>query len=246
MRIFLPEIAALTLRQILGRRRAVIAILLCAMPAALVAWYRSDSPPQWMATFLPTALTDLVLTAVVPLTALLLGAGAFATEMEDGTLLYLLTKPISRTSIALTKILVVMGSAAGLAMACVAGAIAASGQGWSDPTHTPVAFLVAAGLGGLLYGAAFTAVGLVTRRGVQFGLLYLVLWEGAFPRVLNATSTLSIKHYLLSIADAIAAPDLIAAPAPLSTALWVAALLPLVALGVSIHRLSRHEPEKVM
>ena len=47
----------------------------------------------------------LIMTAVLPLTALLYGTSVLGDELEDGTAIYLLTKPIPRWQILLPKLI---------------------------------------------------------------------------------------------------------------------------------------------
>ena len=54
-------------------------------------------------------LDTLVVRTVMPLVALIIGTSALGSEIEDGTAVYLMIKPIARWKIALAKILVAAG-----------------------------------------------------------------------------------------------------------------------------------------
>ena len=85
----------LTLRQIAGQRRSLLLFLLALVPVALVIIYRlSEHADQHeeVASF----LGDFVVTAILPLACLILGTSALGSEIEDGTAVYILAKPVPR------------------------------------------------------------------------------------------------------------------------------------------------------
>ena len=73
---------------------------------ALAVVYRlgsQDTDQQdWVAN---TLLDGLVVTTLLPLTALVFGTAALGAEIEDGTAVYLLAKPVPRSRIILGKLL---------------------------------------------------------------------------------------------------------------------------------------------
>jgi len=56
-------------------------------------------------------LANLALGTVVPLLCVVVGTGAIGPEIEDGSIVYLLSKPISRLSIVLSKLAVALAVA---------------------------------------------------------------------------------------------------------------------------------------
>jgi ABC-2 type transport system permease protein len=120
--------------------------------------------------------------------------------------IYLLAKPISRSEIVITKLVVT-------AMICMTlGALSMLGAGLSllrglDPTHLVLGLTAGAALGAFLYSALFLALGLVTKRGMLVGLTYLVVWEGALGSFFKGTRVLSVRQYMLAVADAISTVD---------------------------------------
>ena len=75
-------------------------------------------------------LDGLVVTILLPLLALVYGTAALGAEIEDGTAVYLLAKPVSRAKIILGKLLAawVLTSVTVLVSALVAGAIGLAGR----------------------------------------------------------------------------------------------------------------------
>ena len=87
----LPEIFRVTVRQLLGRRRTLLLLLLAALPLLLALVFRLFDRIDVQRY--SNAVFDGVLIAIVlPLTAVLFGTGAFGAELDEGTVLYLLAK----------------------------------------------------------------------------------------------------------------------------------------------------------
>ena len=138
----------------------------------------------------------------MPLVALIVGTAAIGSEIEDGTAVYLMIKPIPRWKIALSKGLV----AAGLTAALVIPAVVLTGfligrQG--DTTTTIVGFAVACLVGGSAYAVAFMALSVFTSRALLLGLAYTLIWEGVLSGLLEGTKFLSIRQATLGLAAAL-------------------------------------------
>jgi ABC-2 type transport system permease protein len=146
--------------------------------------------------------TGLVVTAILPLTALLLGVSALGDELEDGTAVYLLTKPIPRWQILFPKLAAAWLITLMLVLppALIAGMISLDGE----DSSIVVAFGVSIAAASLAYSAVFVLLSVVTTRALITGLVYAFFWEGAITSIFPGARYLSIRHYSLGIADAIA------------------------------------------
>jgi ABC-2 type transport system permease protein len=226
-------IFTLTLRQLLRRKSTLVLMLLALTPVLLAVVFRISQPDvetqHWTARVL---YMGLVVTAVLPLTALLLGTSVLGDEFEDGTALYLLTKPLPRWQIVVPKIAAAwMLTTALVLSASVAGAlIALSGNGGSAIV---VGFSVAIIIGALAYTTVFVLLSVMTSRALIIGLIYVFLWEGAITSLFPGTDYLSIRHCILGIAHWIAGtpPETFDAYVGGETAL-IMILLAIVAGGV--------------
>jgi ABC-2 type transport system permease protein len=238
-----PELttAWLTVRQLLVVRRAVAVLALALLPAGLAALYSLRGPGDALPFLLQ--LYDTLLTRIVlPVVALVFGTGAFGAERDDGTAVYLLTRPVARWRIALSK----LATAAALtflvttASAVLTGVVALRGFG-GDAVIGGLAAGIA--LGSVLYAAVFVALGLVMRRAMIAGLAYVIIWEAVAADTFAGTRTLSIRQYVLSTADHFASldPAQFAAPLPLRTALIMSGLVLAGAGLLTIRRLSAFE-----
>lgn len=241
--IFNPVLAGLTFRQALAKRRWLIVVLLAALPvllAALTRFYATvDDEPLGMVA---GGLSGLIFTVVVPIIALVLASSSFGAEIDDGTVIYLLAKPISRTEIVITKLVVTAS------ICIVLGVLSTLGSGMImmkglDPTRLVLGFTVGAALGAFLYSAIFLALGLITKRGMLVGLVYLVVWEGTLGRFFKGTRVLSVRQYMLAVADAISTVDKAVFEALLApqTAYIMSALVAAGAIALCIYKLRNFE-----
>ena len=147
-------------------------------------------------------LDTLVVRLVMPLIALIGGTGSIGSEIEDGTAVYLMVKPIARWKIALAKILVAAGLTAALVVPSVVISGLVLGRG-PDALTTVVGFSVACLIGGSAYASAFMALSVFTSRAFLLGLAYVLIWEGVLAGLLEGTRFLSIRQATLGLAEAL-------------------------------------------
>jgi ABC-2 type transport system permease protein len=234
-------IARITLRQLLSRRRTLLLLLLGGVLVLAAGIFRLAGEEARALPFTSGLLANLGIGTLMPLVALIFGTGAIGAEIEDGTAIFLLAKPISRGTVVLTK-LAVAALCAG-ALTCgpmlLAGLIAAGGLG----DGLVLGMVAGAAIGSLLYCSVFVAVSLVTGRALVFGLAYVLIWEGLLAGLFAGTRTFSIRQLTLAFADAIGNPpaDIFDAQLSLTTAIVVGIALLLVATLIAIRRLSAFE-----
>lgn len=210
-------IAWITARGLFGRRRL---LLLFPLPAllvtlALIARASGTNPEAWV-----SAVVDgLGFTAVLPITALIVGTGVLGSEIDDGTVVHILTKPIARRQIILAKLAVAAGvtTAVTAVPLFIVGAIVSSAR-------FGLALVVGCLVGSLAYSAFFLALSLVTRRPVLVGLGYVLLWEGLLGNLMASTANLSIGQYVRTIAANTAPGDLIDPQVGLGVAIVMSAV----------------------
>ncbi len=221
-------IVSITLRGLLGRRRALLMVLLAALPIIVGLLIRLGGGRSDAAEILDT----LVVRTVLPLIALIVGTAAIGSEIEDGTAVFLLIKPIARWRIALAKLAV----AAGLTAALVVPPIVATGilVGGVGGTSLGIAFgfTLAAIAGGTAYATAFTVLGAITSRALIVGLAYTLLWEGVLAGLLEGTRFLSIRQATLGVAAALTGEDV--GVEPLEPAISVLIIASVIAGGFAL------------
>ncbi|MEA2613086.1 MAG: type transport system permease protein [Chloroflexota bacterium] len=196
-------LVTVTLRGLLGRRRIVLMVVLAALPVLVgllirLGGGRSDAPE---------ILDSLMIRTVLPLIALVIGTSTIGSEIEDGTVVFLLAKPIARWRVALAKLAVAAGLTAALTVpAILVTGLLVGGFGGSS-VATAFGFALAAIVGGSAYAVAFAALGVVTTRALVVGLGYTLLWEGVLAGLLDGTRFLSIRQATLGVAAALTGED---------------------------------------
>ena len=234
-------IAGITLRQLLSRRRTMLLLLLGGVLVLVALIYRLAGDGRDDLDFTSGLLNNLGLAALMPLVALLFGTSTIGSELEDGTAVFLLAKPISRWTILFTKLVVAIGCSiliTGVPI-LVAGLIAAGGLG----DGLVVGFTVAAAFGSAVYCALFVFLSLVTGRALVIGLGYVLIWEGVLAGLFAGTRTFSVRQYSLTLAEGLAdvPRSVLDAPLELATALVMAVVVTALAILLAGRRLVRVE-----
>lgn len=233
----------LTLRQLIGRKSTLLLLGLSLIPLLIAVVVRLSEPDVDLNRDVAQELyIGLIVTAILPLTALLLGTSVLGDEFEDGTAIYLLTKPIQRWQILLPKLLAawVVTTALVLGTTVASGTLALQGRGDSSLIF---GFSVAVIAGAFAYTAAFVLLSVVTTRALIGGLVYVFLWEGAITGIFEGTRFLSIRHYTIGIADWIAgaAPRVLDAYVGGTTAAILLAAVSAAAVFLANRRLEQAE-----
>jgi ABC-2 type transport system permease protein len=237
----IPEIGQVTLRQLLGRRRTILLLLLSAIPVllAIVFWAAKDANVQRFAT---GVLDAVAVTLLLPIVAVLFGTAAFGAEIEDGTIVYLLAKPISRWAVLVAKLVGAAGMTAFLTIVSVviSGAIVLAPLG-EDGAAATRAFMAAMAVGSICYVSLFLVLSLFTRRALLIGFVYVLVWEGALSSLLPGIANLSIRQYSLGVGNAFWQMNSSEAHLSPSTALPLAIGLVVVTFLIATWRLTRFE-----
>ncbi|WP_433240727.1 ABC transporter permease [Actinomadura nitritigenes] len=191
-------IALITFRAMLGRRRA---LLLLALPALLVVlavvlrWTGNND-----LDVSANVLQKFGLATLLPLLALIAGTGVIGPEIDDGQIMYVLTKPIPRQVIVLTKLAVaiVLVAAFSVVPTLLAGLVLTGTTAQLVP-----AFTVGVLVGGVAYSAVFVALAVMSRNAVTIGLLYALVWETLLGSFAPGAKSASIQQWALSVTDAL-------------------------------------------
>jgi ABC-2 type transport system permease protein len=200
--VFNPTIARITTRGLFGRRRFLLLLPLPVLLVglALLARGLGAKPTDWA----QPVLVGLGFAAVLPVIALIVGTGVLGSEIDDGTLVHVLAKPLPRREIILTKLAVAVAVTAvtvGVPM-YLAGLVAGSAR-------LGIGLAVGSLVGAFAYSALFLALSLLTRRPVLFGLLYVLIWEGVLGNLLTGTRMLSVQQYVVAVAAKVGDTDLL-------------------------------------
>lgn len=222
-------IIAITARGLLGRRRS---LLLLPLPAvlifvAIIAASHGQSTAE-------DIVAVLGLATLLPLTALIVGTAVLGAEMEDGSIVHLLAKPIGRLEVVVSKWVV---AATVTALVCAIPIYVATWLIIGERHSLADGMLAGALAGSVLYSAVFVALSAITKRAVVFGLLYLLLWEGFLTTVLSGTRVLSVRHYITQYVDAVTTSPFVDAYLSLPTAVIMGLIVLVLALWQGTDRL---------
>lgn len=240
----LMTVAWLTWRQLFARRRAWLAAAVVVLPFLITFFYRfaSEDREGDRLIFLMNLNQNLVLGVLLPITALIFGTTTFGGEVEDGTLIYLLVRPVSRWQVVLVKFVVAALISAAVVSASVLLAWLAL-RNADLPGAFAKGFMISVTLGAAVYCGIFSCLGLFTRRGLVAGLIYTIVFENILARNLPGLKWLSVREFSMSLAqwaggDAIKWPQV---GVPMTT-VWVAgAIILAAALTLTMRMLSRYE-----
>lgn len=189
-------VVRLTVRAILGRRRVVLLLILPAVLLAIAVLGRVVAGPE--PELARQLLGPFAMGTLLPLLALIAGTGVIGSEIDDGSIMYVLAKPISRASIVLAKLAVAIGIvvAFGSLPILIAGIITA------DQVDGPArAYAVASAIAGVAYCATFLLLAIVTRHAVVLGLLYAVVWETTISQTVPGVQGVSIQQWALATTE---------------------------------------------
>jgi ABC-2 type transport system permease protein len=223
-------IAKITVRGLLGKRRYLLLLLLPALLVGLTALGAATGEPA--ADWAPATFDALGFSVVVPLVALIVGAGVLGTEIDDGTLPHILAKPLVRREIIMTKLVVaVIATLAAVVPAMLISGVLAEGP------RLAAGLAVGAALAGTAYSALFLVLSLVSTRPVLIGLGYILVWEGVLGSFVGGTRVLAIRQYGLAVADGVAGSDLVTGRVNVVAALVLATLMTVGATVLAVDRL---------
>ncbi|WP_053204844.1 ABC transporter permease subunit [Jiangella muralis] len=218
-------VVRLTYRALLGGRRAWLLLLMSVLLLAMAVLLRVTVGVDHQIT--ADFLGAVAVAALVPLFGLIVGTGVIGPEIDDGSIVYVLSKPIARPRIILSKFLVaacatvlfaaVPTFVAGLVMSGTASRIA-------------LGFGAAALVASVAYSAIFLLLSVVTRHAVVYGLAYALIWEGLLGSFVPGARTLSVQQWSLSLTEAISTRDLVSSDVRLAVA---GVLLAVVIVGAT-------------
>jgi ABC-2 type transport system permease protein len=211
-----PTVARLTYRALLGKRRAAILLLLPGLLILISVAVRMLSGADDETA--SNLLGGFAIATMVPLIGVIAGTGAIGPEIDDGSIVYLLAKPLKRPTIILTKLIVAI--AVTMAFSAVPTLIAGyilNGNG----QQIAVAYTVAALVASIAYSALFLLLGTVSRHAVVIGLVYALVWETLFGSLVPGARTLSVQQWSLALAEKISGTSMVTSDVglPLAVAL---------------------------
>jgi ABC-2 type transport system permease protein len=227
-----PTIAMITFRAMLGRKRALLLLglplILLILSVALRAAGQNDLDVS------ADVIQQFGLATQLPLLALIAGTGVIGPEIDDGQIMYVLTKPIPREVIVLTKLVVaiILTTAFATVPTLLAGLILTGTTAQLTP-----AFAVGVLVGGIAYSAVFVALAVASRNAVTIGLLYALVWESLLGSFAPGAKSASIQQWCLSVTDALTDASPVTSTVDLPLAITLLVLVTVAATLLATFRL---------
>ena len=231
-------LVSITLRALLNRRRTLLLALLGALLVLVAVLYRLGNPTAAESLDVTRRLlANFGIGVLLPLVAVIVGTSALGSELDDGTIVYLLAKPVARWRIVLVKLVVAWL----VTCVLVAPAIMIAGVIGQDDPQLAMGYAVASIVGALEYTAIFIALSLVTSRALIIGLAYVVVWEGVVAGLFSGTRAVSVRQHALAVAESFGGAGAGDADLAFGFALAAGAVVTLGAIVLAVRRLETVE-----
>lgn len=229
-----PTIMRLALQALVGQKRGLVILALPVLLVVLAGVLRAVTGEAVSAN---AVIVEVGLALVVPLVALLAANGVLGPEIDDGSVVYLLSTPVSRYVVAASKYVV---AAVVAAVVAVGGLLAAALAGGLSERWLLVS-LVTGGSAALLYTALFTLLASATRHGMIAGLVYVLVVEQLLGRFLSGFRYISVRAIAERLGESAADVDLPVADLSLTYAVTASVVLLLVGVVAAGWRLQRFQ-----
>jgi len=183
------------IREYLRARRLIPWIILSFICFLLAkSWHFLDPGADGSAAY--SAVSSILVFHLLALTSAIFTTAIISQEVEQKTIVYLLTRPVPRWMLLLTRYVasVLVVAALGIFSAILTAVGAGSSSLLAGDCF---AILV----GAMAYGAIFLFVSLLFNRSLIICILYAFGWEAAIPNLPGEMYRLSVFSYLQAIAE---------------------------------------------
>lgn len=215
------------------RGRAIALALVAALGLLLAFAIRTEGGPD--PSLHAYEFVDLfAMGLLVPVVSLVFAAASLGDLAEDGTLVYLWLRPVPRWQITAAAIAATMTAVVpfGIVPAVLAAAVA------GGDAQVVVATAAAASIAAVAYVSLFVGFGLVVRRALAWGLVYLLIWEGFVARAGRGPARLSVLVYAKSVLARLSEVELPELAASTSVAVAVPLAIAVAAAVLTTWRLN--------
>ncbi|MGH3238891.1 MAG: ABC transporter permease [Spirillospora sp.] len=225
-------IAMITFRSMLGRKRALLLLGLPLILLVLAVILRATGNNDLDVS--SDVMQQFGLATLLPLLALIAGTGVIGPEIDDGQIMYVLTKPIPREVIVLTKLAVaiVLVTVFAVVPTLLAGLVLVGSTAGLTP-----AFTIGVLVGGVAYSSVFVALGVASRNAATIGLLYALVWESLLGSFAPGAKSASIQQWALSVTDALTDASPVESTVNLTLAITLLAAVSVAATFLATFRL---------
>ena len=198
-------VTKLTIRYLFSTRRGIVTLALSWIPLLLTGSLALARVSSFGILLFQQLMVPLFLQIVVVFVSLVGATALIREEIEDNTLPFLLTRPVSKSAVAVSKYVGYLVAALVLLLPPVVVAYgvteAYTGAGLGADLDVLEGFLATTALGAMAYGALFYFLSVALRKPLMVGLLIGFVWEsvatgGVLP---GSVPKFSLMYYLKSI-----------------------------------------------
>jgi len=186
----LVALMAMSIRQALPVRRTAMLVLVQLLPVFIYLLSAQNRTSDRATETFITIGAGMLLGLAVPVTSIVIGAGALGAERRDETLSFIALRPIRRLTLAAIKTIAAVAAATAIgligAVALGVAHVAQHGNVSLIPAITVAVFVTTA-----LYTSVLVPLGFLTDRAVLVGLAYLFVFEGGVISALTSLATIS-------------------------------------------------------
>lgn len=200
--IGLRTMVRFSIRKLLLHRRWAIVLVLTLLVAAVMGYIATQSDAD--VSTASDMMNLLMLTFLLPVLALIYGASMIRNEIDDRSIIQVITSPLDRKVsylgyyLSLALVLSILLSI----ITAIGGICFFTANGWSDgATELILAFILVQVIGAIAYSALFLAMGVALKQPIYLGLIYVFVWEGYVGSVPGAIGEYTIRHQLQVIAS---------------------------------------------
>ena len=181
------------LKQLITKGR-LIGITIIGLLPILLGWVigrQSDDPLEAGVGF----VSYMGLSILIPIVALIFASASLGDTREDGTLVYLWLRPISRLSVSTGAWAASVTIALPLTVIPMTISAILLDAGNSVITSTIVTSILAV----LAYSSLFVILGLIVKNPVLWGIAYIFIWEAIVASFAKPAAALAVSGYSRAI-----------------------------------------------
>jgi ABC-2 type transport system permease protein len=206
-------IAWFSVREMARRKRLVSLALINLLPVLVVLGIRIWFPGEGVTAQMQLAglSHDAFIPFLIPIAAMAVGIPAIGEQVEDGTIVFMWTRPIRRRAIYLGRLLAAqIVSTVLMSGSLVLCFMIMVSEGTSiitfDFLKLYVTTFLIIGLGAFTYSALFAAMGTFFKKPVLPAILLAFGWENLVTNIPARVQELSLRFHLQNLIDRPAAP----------------------------------------
>ncbi|MEZ0327385.1 MAG: ABC transporter permease [Fimbriimonas sp.] len=188
------------------RPKRVLPWLVLGGICAVLAFYWRTLQPRTLPVEQYATVSSMLVFRIVALASAIFTTAIISQEVEQRTIVYLLTRPVPRWKLILIRYLasVIVVGVLGIIGALLTSLGAFRGMGGNPLLAKDLQALM---MGAFAYGALFLFVSLIFNRAMLWCLIFAFGWETAVPNMPGSMNNLSILTYMQAIAEHPATQD---------------------------------------